>query len=246
MLRMIRKAADAALDLVYPRGVACALCGAGLETHGGALCDTCAERMPLAQGPSCPGCGRRVAGEGYCRMCLEFGPAADRGFVPFSYEGVARDLLIDFKFNDKTGVRDLFAHYMIKILQEAIETDEVREVCCVVPVPMHWLRKFSRGYNQSSLLASRIAQALGVPLMKRALKRPVYTRAVSRTAGGPLERMAAARGSFRAGKAPVAGKTVLLVDDILTSGATMRACAAILRRMGAAKVYAVVAAAVPE
>jgi ComF family protein len=246
MLRMIRKTANAALDLVYPPGIACSLCGADFEAPGGVLCEACIERMPFVQEFSCPCCGRSIASEGYCRMCREFGPAADRGFAPFKYERVARDLLIDFKFNDKTGACELFSHYMIKTLQEAIQTDKVREVRCVVPVPMHWLRKFSRGYNQSALLASRIARALGVPLVKGALRRPVYTRAVSRTSGGPLERMAAAKRSFQAGKAPVAGKAVLLVDDILTSGATIRACAAILRRMGAEKVYAIVAAAVQE
>jgi ComF family protein len=243
MLRLIRKATDAALDLVYPPGIACCLCGVDLDAPGGVLCEACAERMPFAQGPCCPCCGRSIPGDGYCRMCSEFGPAADRGFAPFKYEGIARDLLIDFKFNDKTGACELFAHYMVEGLREH---GVAEDISCVVPVPMHWRRKFSRGYNQSALLASRLARALGVPLEKGALRRPVYTRAISRTSGGPLERMASARKSFRAGEGLVAGKAVLLVDDILTSGATIRACAAILRGMGAARVICAVAAAVPE
>jgi ComF family protein len=243
MLRLIRKAADAALDLAYPRGVSCALCGADLERQGGALCSDCEERMPRIQGFRCPGCGRSVAAQGLCRMCRQFGPAAAEGFAFFNYEGVARQLLIDFKFNDKTGYRELFAHYMIKSVMDGGIADEIS---CVVPVPMHWRRKFSRGYNQSELLASWIAQALGLPLVKGVLARPVYTRAVARTSGSPKERMESALKSFRPGRGTLAGKTVLIVDDILTSGATIRACAAILRRLGAGKVYSVVAAAVPE
>jgi competence protein ComFC len=242
MLQLIRKAADAALDLAYPRGVSCALCGADLEQPGGVLCEACEAKMPRVVGPACPGCGRSIERKGFCRMCREFGPAADRGFASFNYEGKARDLLIDFKFNDKTGYRELFAHYMLETLDEAIKTGEA----CVVPVPMHWRREFTRGYNQSALLASWIAQELGVPLIKGVLARPVYTKAVSRMPGGPKERMESALKSYRRGKGSLVGKTVLLVDDILTSGATVRACAAILRNMGAEKVYSVVAAAVPE
>ena len=243
MLHLIRKAADAALDLVYPRGVSCALCGADLERQGGVLCEECGERMPRIAGHCCPGCGRSVAAEGLCRMCRQFGPASGGGFASFDYEGTVRQLLIDFKFNDKTGYRELFAYCMIDTLRGGGIDDEID---CVVPVPMHWRRRFYRGYNQSGLLASWIAQSLGKPLVKGVLARPVYTRIVSRTAGGPKERMENALKSFRPGKGTLAGKTALLVDDILTSGATMRACAAILRRMGAAKVYSVVAAAVPE
>jgi ComF family protein len=262
MLRLLRKTADAALDLVYPRGIACALCGGDLETPGGALCEACEAKMPRIERPRCPGCGRALSQtppppcgrgkidsppKGFCRMCREFGPATDGGgFAPFRYEGTARDLLIAFKFEDRTGYCELFAHYMVKTVEEAIRTDEVREVDCVVPVPMHWRRKFARGYNQSALLASQIARALGIPVVKGVLARPVYTKAAPRAGGGPKERMKSALESFRPGKGSLAGKTVLLVDDILTTGATVRACTSICRRMGAEKVYSVVAAAVPD
>lgn len=243
MLRLLRKTADATLDLIYPRGIACALCGEGFDTPGGALCEACEGKMPRIGGPRCPGCGRGVEEGGYCRMCREFGPASDRGFAPFRYEGIARELLIDFKFEDKTGYCGLFAHYMA----EAVKQGGIAgEVGCVVPVPMHWRRKFARGYNQSALLAAQVARALGVPVVRGVLARPVYAKAAARAGGGPKERMKSALDSFRPGKGSLAGKTVLLVDDILTTGATVRACEAICKRMGATKVYSVVGAAVPE
>lgn len=241
MLRLIRKTTDAALDLVYPRGISCALCGGDLESPGGVLCSACEAKMPFIKAPRCPTCGRSVPAEGPCSMCREFGPPAEQGFAPFSYEGLARDMLLDFKFNDKTGYRELFVYYMIDAVKGLSGETPV-----VIPVPMHGMRKFWRGYNQSALLAAWVAKELDLPYEKHALRRPVYTQAASRALGGPQERMQSALKSYRPGKAALKGKAVLLVDDILTSGATVRACAAILRRMGAAKVTFVVVAAVPD
>lgn len=242
MLALIRKAAGAALDLVYPSHISCVLCGADLDEPG-VLCAECAERMPGPRGPACPGCGRSFSGGELCRMCRLYGPASDGGYAAYDYENTAQHLLLSFKFSDKTGLSELFAFGMVNVVREGGIAEEIG---CVVPVPMHWLRKFNRGYNQSELLASRIAADLGRPLVKGVLARPVYTRAVARSSGGPAERHQNALKSFRPGKGALAGKTVLLVDDILTSGSTIRACASILRRMGATKIYSVVAAAVPE
>jgi competence protein ComFC len=232
------KMSSALLELIFPRGLSCALCGAELDTSGEILCEDCREKLPPAEGPRCPGCGRRVASEGFCRMCGEYGPVSDGGFASFDYEGAAQSLLIAFKFEDRTGLRELFSRSMadaIKLGGVAVEID------CVVPVPMHWRRKFIRGYNQSALLASWVAEALGRPLVKGVLARPVYTKAVSTTSGGPAARLENAKKSFFPGKGSLAGKKALLVDDILTTGSTVRTCVGILRGMGAKKVYSVVA-----
>lgn len=242
MLRLIRRAAGAALELVYPEGVSCALCGADLDVPG-VLCPDCAERLPPPRGPACPACGRSTAGDGLCNMCREYGPAADRGFAAYDYGDTAQHLLLAYKFHDRTGLCELFAHAMAEAVQAG---GAACDIDCVVSVPMHALRRFRRGYNQSALLAARLARALGRPYLRGALARPVRTRAAYRASGGPAERHENARLSYRRGKGGVEGRTVLLVDDILTSGATVRACAAILRDMGAAGVYSAVAAAVPE
>lgn len=242
----LKKAAEAVIDLVYPRGLSCFLCGADLEEQGGVLCAECAVKMPPAgnEGVLCPGCGRSCSGEErLCRMCRTYGTASDGGFAAHDYTGTARQMLIAFKFSDRTAYRELFAHEMLRAVHEG---GIANEIDCIVPVPMHWLRKFNRGYNQSELLASWIAQGLGKPMVRGVLARPVYKRASARTTGGPKERLENAVKSFRQGKGELADKTVLLVDDILTTGATIRACVTILQKMGAAKVYSVVAAAVPE
>lgn len=242
MLPRIRNAAIAALDILYPRGVACALCGTELDEPG-VLCGECAENLPMRSGPACPYCGRSFPGGDRCRMCREYGPAADAGAAAYDYDGKAKELILAYKFNDRTGLRELFAHSMLGALRDA---GLAGEIDCVVPVPMHWLRKFSRGYNQSALLASWIARDIGKPYLGSVLTRPVYTRESSRSGGGPEERHRSARKSYRAGRVTLPGSTVLLVDDILTTGATLRTCVTILKRLGARKVICAVAAAVPE
>jgi ComF family protein len=244
MQLLIKKTVNAVIELIYPRGLACALCGADLDVPGNVLCSECAVKMPPIEGVLCPGCGRSCTGEERLyRMCRQYGPVSDGGFAAHDYVDTARGLMIAYKFHDRTGLRELFVHGMLQAVQGG---GIAHEIDCVVPVPMHWRRKFYRGYNQSELLASWVAEGLGCPLVQGVLARPVYTRAAARMAGGPAGRMENAMKSYRPGHGSLEGKTVLLVDDILTTGATLRACVAILRRMGANKVYSVVATAVPE
>ena len=241
----LRRAGTGALNLVYPRGITCHLCGIDLDAPG-VLCADCAGKLPPAgaNGTRCSGCGRTYEGrEPLCRKCGQYGPVSDGGFAAHDYTDAARSLLVAFKFEDRTSCRELFAHGMIRAVRDG---GIAGEIDCVVPVPMHWLRKLNRGYNQSALLAAWVAESLGKPVMRGVLARPVYTRELSRTQGGAIGRMESAYISYRPGRGSLAGKRVLLVDDILTTGSTLRACVAILRGMGAEKVYTVVAAAVPE
>lgn len=239
----VERASGALLDLLYPRAIACGLCGVELEEPG-VLCTACVEKLPPPAGPICVGCGRTCTGEErMCRSCRINGPVSDGGFAAHDYTGLARGLLIAFKFEDHTGVRGLFSHGMAKAVRDG---GVAGQIDCVTPVPMHWLRRFNRGYNQSELLAQWVAQSLGKPLLRHTLARPVHTKIIARTTGGQKERLQSAESSFRPGRNLVQGKTVLLVDDIQTTGSTIRVCVSILRQMGAAKVYSVVAAAVPE
>ena len=240
---LVERAGEALLDLLYPRAIACGLCGVELDTPG-VLCPDCAGKLPPPAGPICAGCGRTCTGEErMCRSCRSNGPVSDGGFAAHDYRDMARGLLVALKFDDRTGVRELFSHSMAAAVRSGGVADAID---CVVPVPMHWLRRFNRGYNQSELLAQWVARSLGKPYLRRALSRPVHTRIIARTKGGLRRRQRSAQSSYRPGRDAVAGKTVLLVDDILTSGSTLRVCVSIVRQMGAAGVYTVVAAAVPE
>jgi ComF family protein len=220
----------AALALVLPAD--CLLCGRPLpwEQRGG-VCLPCWADLPWA-----PGVRTR---RGALRAVLW---AAD-------YDGPFRRLVQALKFE---GIDYLARHLGSEAalrLAFALSRADI-----VVPVPLHWWRRYARGYNQALLLARALAQQAGLPLLPRALAR----RRVGRRQLGlsRAERLRALEGCY-APRAPwtprsggrscaVAGRTVLLVDDVVTTGATLEACARALRRAGAREVVGCVLARTPS
>ncbi len=239
MNRLLR----AALDTLYPPDVTCALCGCELDAATEPLCTACRQELTHGHAHACPDCGRPMDMPGLCNVCRRQGPIADRCVAALAYEGEVRGLVVAFKLHDKPGFARLFACRMADALRSA---GLVGGLDAIVPVPMHWRRRFHRGYNQSDLLARELGVLLGLPVWRRALARPVYTPPSMRLKGRAGARADNARRSYGRGRAAVEGKAVLLVDDILTTGSTLRACTALLRGQGAARVVALVAAAVPD
>jgi len=152
----------------------------------------------------------------------------DSAYCFGSYEGILREWIHLYKYGRvKTMVRPLG-----ELLAAALPRGEQWDA--VVPVPLHWRRRWHRGFNQSELLARAIARRCGIPVIK-ALKRVRYTptqTGLSNT--GRRQNVAAAFGSAR--RRPVSGSRILLVDDVMTTGSTAAACAAVLRRAGAARI----------
>lgn len=160
------------------------------------------------------------------------------GFVsaPFVYRDGVRRAIVQFKFHGKTAAAEFFAPYMLEAL-EGYTPD------WVVPVPMPPERQAQRGYNQAELLARPIAQSLGAEYQPRVLLR---TGSVAQHELSARLRQLEARQSFALAEvADPAGKRILLVDDICTTGSTLRRCAWLLRDAGAAEVCCVAAAATP-
>jgi ComF family protein len=132
------------------------------------------------------------------------------------------------------------APWLSNLLVEAREEAFARlpSDTCVVPVPLHWWRELRRGYNQSTALARSLARRLGLPL-RQPLRRVMATHRLA--AMGPTERREVMRGAFGIRRAPqISGRTVLLVDDVLTTGATSGAAARVLKQVGAARVVVIV------
>ena len=204
---------EIAANLLYPPR--CLLCGSlcGWEET---LCPACREKWPQA------GCSLEENQFG-CQKLLWCAP----------YEGVFRRGMEQFKFQ---GVRES-GRIFGGLLAEAIRQSGILpELTAVTYVPMPPERERHRGYNQSALLAKYLSQELNLPLREGVLARE--GRATAHAAQGRAARIALAGESYRAGKKKLPqGECILLVDDILTTGATIENCAALLKEQGAGRVY---------
>jgi ComF family protein len=168
-----------------------------------------------------------------CRSGLRgFDRAASFGF----YEGPLRGLIHLFKYS---GMKPL-ARPLAAFLERAIPVDQAFDA--VVAVPLHWRKRWDRGFNQAELLAKRVARRRGVPLLN-ALKRKRATEVQATLASAGRRRNVAGAFSIRS-KADVKGKRILLIDDVMTTGATAGACASVLKRAGAKSVSLVTLARV--
>lgn len=188
----------------------------------------------------CPFCGRLIPREERC--CKECGPALpwlktpwnlpglDGLFAPFSYEGLAENAVRQLKFQGKTGRARSLAPYLAETLNGA-------QFDCIVPVPMYWKGLRKRGYNQAALLARFLGEETGMPVCP-ALRKCRDT-AQQHTLHA-RERHKNLQGAYRVRKGiSLKGKSLLLCDDVVTTGSTLLEAAQTLRDAGAARVYAV-------
>lgn len=238
-------AAHRLLDgLLPPR---CPCCGA--LVHGPQrLCADCFGRLTFIADPACQCCGLPfgTAGEAgrqrLCGTCLARPPAFTRARAALTYDEPAQRLLLPFKYADRTELAGLLA-----MLMRRAGVSLLAEADLLVPVPLHRRRLVQRRYNQAALLARHLAALAARPWAADALRRSRATQPL-----GPLsaaERRRAVAGAFSVNPAALPrlhGRRILLIDDVLTSGATASACAEVLRAAGAAQVDVLVAARVPD
>jgi ComF family protein len=229
-----RAVGNAALELLYPP--LCMSCG---QRRAAGFCDACLLGIFATLGPTCGHCGRFLHAPGApCKDCrqTEFAFAKARGAS--RYVGSLRALLRRFKLGGEIHLARPLGALVADIAERECAGFDV-----VVPVPLSRRKLLSRGFNQAELLAETVAVRLGRPLFPKALmrlrkagKQAFLTRAGRLANAEGL--FAPRRGLFR--RAPdFSGKRVVLVDDVITTGATASACAAALRSMGAREVVAI-------
>ena len=215
-----------AVDLVFPPR--CALCGCG----GPFLCVDCSSSLPRALPPRCPRCWRPVVAGEPCLDCSARASPLDSVRSAFLYQGSARKLVHALKYDGQTALAQ-----PMTALMEAELREQGTGIDLVVPVPLFAWRRRSRGYNQSALLAREIGRLLAVPVAENALRRLRNTPPQVRIPSAG-ERRSNVRGAFACRDILVADRSVLLVDDVTTTGATIEACAVPLKAAGASRVRA--------
>lgn len=229
-----RGAAQWLLEMAFPPR--CPACQQAVDTQHN-FCRPCFEALQHISAPHCACCGIPFAfevGAGtQCPECLAEPPSFTTARAAVVYDQTSAPLIGAIKFHDRyTGVARA-ARMMHAAIAEQRDTIDV-----VVPVPLHWRRLLGRRFNQSALLAYALAQQLGRPCHPQALKRTRYTKPQMRLKRA--ERLKNVRNVFAVREpAALQQKTVLLVDDVVTTGATANACAALLKKAGATAVHVV-------
>ena len=230
---MLLQALSPVIDLVYPPR--CPLCGEGMAAQQG-LCVACWSQLAIPGTPACATCQRpfgesRVRDGALCAACLASPPPHDGVAAGTLYNDTSRQLVLAFKHGRKIALAAMLARLI------AARLPSLEGEWLVVPVPLHRTRLWQRGFNQSALLAREIAKLRKLELAVDGLVRRKATpmlgglgkKARARELSGAIAVHPRRRDRLR-------GAQVILVDDVLTSGATSEACVKVLKRAGAEKV----------
>ena len=230
---LARAAAAGAIDQVLPPS--CLACDAPVSAAGG-LCPDCWNRISFIGRPCCARCGLpftiEAAPDTICGECARVPPVFDRARAAFLYAGAGRELILAFKMADRSWLAPRLATWLQRAAAPLLPEADV-----VVPVPLHRWRLLARRFNQAAVLARLMARQVDAIMVPDLLVRT--RRTATQTRLSRLERRRNVRGAFavrRARASLVAGRNVLLVDDVMTTGATVSACARALIKAGAGRV----------
>jgi ComF family protein len=240
----IAAVAGAALDLLLPAH--CLTCDRPVDTPG-RFCAGCFGRVTFITEPCCVHCGVPFAHalqggpERLCPGCRLHPQPWAQARAALRYDAQAKRLLLPFKHSDRPELAAAFAPMMARAGAALLRRAEL-----IVPVPLHRRRLFTRRYNQAALLAQALSRISGVPAAPDLLCRLRATVSLGELGADARATMVAGAFAVRPGRAAgVAGRRVLLVDDVMTSGATAAACVSVLLAASAVAVDVLVAARVP-
>lgn len=241
------KALKSLIDLIYPPR--CLICQAFLQDQntlqGGQdlpFCQACFNDFTVIRSPICSLCGRPFSDgteqDRACEDCLRKRPSYDIARAPYLYDGALMTAIHELKYAQRSHLADSLGSLLASFAQTWI--GELKG-SLIMPVPLHPRRLRARGFNQSLLLARVVASKTGSDLDFLSLRRTKFTK--SQTGLTSEERKKNVRKAFEVVKRePVKGRTILLVDDVATTGSTLNECAKALKRAGADSVLCLVLA----
>jgi competence protein ComFC len=215
----------------------CLACG--LEIEQGILCTNCLNYLPVAPSPRCVHCGRPIRKKDICSSCRH-GTSLDHGRSWLLFIPPVDSIIHAFKYRRMTRISRMLGLAMASI----VSSDHVlKEVDIITPVPLFWWKRLQRTYNQASLLSRTVSEECHIPHVDL-LKRIRFTRTQTRL--DDAARRKNVSGAFALKHEDIENKKIILVDDVMTTGATINECARILKTAGADRVYSCVAAITPE
>jgi ComF family protein len=244
---MLRELASAVLDFCWPR--TCAGCQrTWMLSEQGCWCPSCQDALVWIGSPHCPCCGipfldSPESDDHLCGDCLKGTFDFDAARSAVLYAGVVRERIHQLKFGGTLH----WLPALVALLAEAVKPgDAATQVDMILPVPLHQQRLRQRGFNQAGLMAREFGRAHSIPVRFGVLVR--HRATLPQTRLGRRERLENVRGAFTVARPEaVRGRSLLLVDDVYTTGTTLSECAKVLKRKGAQAVYALtVARVVPD
>ena len=241
MIKTVNKTKKVILDLLYPPR--CPVCHDIVENGSGIICKNCIEKLPFVTGPTCRRCGKPLgddeeAGEmqdleeKLCTDCQETEHIFRQGVGIFVYDDVMRKSIYQFKYQ---GRREYGKFYGMCAWQAAGEKLRSWKPQTIVPVPLHRKKYRMRGYNQAEVVAAQLGGYLKIPVQSGCVVRVKNTKAQKDLS--PELRRENLEGAFAPGKEKLAGRRILLVDDIYTTGSTADAVSRVLAESGACEIY---------
>ncbi len=220
-------------NILFPP--ACLACNELVEQQG-ALCSECWNQMEFCTGSACDICGYpfeyQMDHHTICGACIQQPPPYSRARAVFRYNHVSKQLVTSLKYHDKTHIVPYVAEWMVRAGQDILD-----EADYIIPVPLHRRRLWARRYNQAALLSKHVSRKTTVPVFYNALQRMRYTP--PQAGLNYKQRMKNVQGAFQVEakcRFRIKNKRIILIDDVLTTGATVKACARALLKAGAQRV----------
>lgn len=227
-----KKAASYFIDALFPRR--CPVCGDIVLPKGQLICRLCFKKLSFIKSPVCKKCGKEVVSDvmEYCFDCSRHKRSYDYGIALLNYNESAKNAMAGIKYKNKREYADFFVGASLHFCKEQLSD---MKADAIIPVPVHPSRLRQRGYNQAELFADGLGAGLELPVLKDILLRNRKTDPQKTLS--PAKRLKNLEKAFVVDVIPPGLSSVILVDDIYTTGSTAEACTRVLKRAGVKKVF---------